>query len=66
MGDLPFTIYFEFEKTTGDSILHDSKRFVISYCQIYAFHSDIKLDKIVIFRIFQQYAEEIYSFDYFS
>ena len=46
MGDLYFTVYFDFEITTGDNILHDSKMFVISYCQIYTFHPDINLDKI--------------------
>ena len=30
MGDLPFTGYFDFERTTGDSILHDPKMFGIS------------------------------------
>ena len=66
MGDLPFTVYFDFETTIGDRILHDPKIFVISYCQIYSFHPDLKLDKTVIYRSFQQNAEEIYSLDHFS
>ena len=41
------------------------KMFVISYCQIYAFHPSLNLDKIVIFRSFQQKADEIYSLDDF-
>ena len=45
MGDLYFTVYFDFETITGDNILHDSKMFVISYRQIYTFHPDINLDK---------------------
>ena len=65
MGDLPFTIYFDFEATTGGSILYDPKIFVISYCQIHAFYSDLKVDKIVTFRSFQQNAEEIYSLNHF-
>lgn len=56
MADLSFTVYFDFKTTTGDSILHDPKMFVISYCQIYAFHPELKLDKIVIFRSFEQNA----------
>ena len=63
---MPFTVYFDFETTTGDSIPHDPKMFVINYCQIYAFHPNLKLDKIVIFRSFQQNSERIYSFDHFS
>ena len=30
MGDLPFTVYFDFEIRTGDSILRDLKMFVMS------------------------------------
>ena len=29
-GDLPFTVYFDFETTTGDSIPRNPKMFVIS------------------------------------
>ena len=65
MRDLPFTVYFDFETTTEDSILHDPKIFVISYCQFYSFHPDLKQDKIVVYRSFQQNAEEIYSLDHF-
>ena len=32
MGNLSFTVYFDFETITVDNILHDSKTFVISYC----------------------------------
>ena len=39
---------------------------VISYCQIDAFHPSLNLDKIVIFRSFQQNLEEINSLDHFS
>ena len=66
MGDFPFVVFFDFETTTGDSILHDSKMFVINYCQINAFHPDLKLDKIIIFHSFQQTEDEIYSLDHFS
>ena len=66
MGYLPFNVYFDFETTTGDSVLHYPKMFGISSCQIYAFHPDLKSDKIVIFRSFQQNAEEIYSLNHFS
>ena len=40
--------------------------FVIRYCQIYAFHTDFKLDKIIIFRSFEETEEEIYSLDHIS
>ena len=50
LGDIPFTIYFDFETTTGDSVFFDPKIFVKSHCQIYSFHPALGLDKIVIFR----------------
>ena len=66
MGDLPFTVYFDFETKTGDSALQDLKIFVISYCQICLFHLDLKRNNIVIFRSFQQNVAEIYSPNHFS
>ena len=50
MGNVPFTVYFNFEATTGDNVFQNPEMFVISYCQIYAFHPALNLDKIVIFR----------------
>ena len=32
LGDVPFTVYFGFETTTGDIIFSDRKMFVVSYC----------------------------------
>ena len=49
----------------GDGIFEDPKMFVVSYCQIYLFHPDLNLDKIVIFRSFQEKAEEIYDLRHF-
>ena len=45
-GDLPFTVYFDFETTTRDSVFFDPKMYVVSYCQIYTFHPGLNLDKI--------------------
>ena len=49
LGDIPFTVYFDFEKTTGNTAFSDPKMFVVSYCQIYSFHPVLNLDKTVIF-----------------
>ena len=49
LGDVPFTVYFDFETTTGDSAFFKPKMFVVSYCQIYSFHPSLKLEKIVFF-----------------
>ena len=54
MGDVPFTVYFDLETTTRDNIFKDP-----------TFYPSLNLDKIVIFRGFQQKANEIYNLDYF-
>ena len=59
LGDVPFTIYFDFETTTSDVLFLDPKIFVVRYCQIYSFHPSLTLDKNFIFRSFQQSPEEI-------
>lgn len=61
LGDIRFTVYFDFETTRGNNIFQEPKIFATSYLQIYAFHPALNLDKIVIFRNFQQSAEEIYD-----
>ena len=66
MGDLPFTVYFDFETATGNSPFFDSAMNVMSYCQIYSFHPSLGLDKIVIFRSFQQTPEQIYDLSHFK
>ena len=65
MGDFPFTVYFDSETTTGDSVTDDKKMYVISYCQIFVFHQALNLEEVVIFRSFQQKFEEINSLDHF-
>ena len=66
LGDVSFTVYFDFDTTTGNSAFSDTKMYVISYCQIYAFHPPLNLDKIVIFRSFQQEPEEMYDLSHFK
>ena len=66
LGDIPFAVYFDFETTTGDSVFFVPKMFVVSYCQIYSSHPALGLDKIVIFRSFQQSAEEMYDLSNFK
>ena len=61
LDDVPFTVYFDFETNPGNSVFFDPKMFVVSYCQIYSFHPALDLDKIVIFKSFQQSAEEMYD-----
>ena len=45
MGDLTFTVYFDFETMIRDSVINDKKKFVISYCQIFVFNPSLNLQK---------------------
>ena len=45
LGDVPFTVYFDFETTTGDVVFLDLKMFVVSYFQIYSFHPSLNLEE---------------------
>ena len=40
--------------------------FVVSYCHIYWFYPALNLDKIVIFRSFQQTSEKLYDLSHFK
>ena len=66
LSEVPFTVYFEFERTTGDSVFFNPKMYVVSHSQIYLFHPSLKLNKIDIFQSFQQITEEIYDFSHFK
>ena len=48
-GDLTFSIYYDFETTTGGVVFFDQKRYVVSYCIIVAFHPDLKIPRLIIF-----------------
>ena len=43
MGDFPFTVYFDFETTTGDSVTDNKKMHVICYCQIFVFYPALNI-----------------------
>ena len=49
-GDLPFSIYYDFETTTGSVVFFDAKMYVVSYCLVVVFHPDLKIPRLVIFR----------------
>lgn len=66
MGDVPFTVYFDFETTTGSVGFFDAKMYVVSYCMIVAFHRQLNFPKIAIYRGFYQNREEIYNMRHFK
>ena len=66
IGDLPFSIYYDFETTTRSAVFHDAKMYVVSYCIIAAFHPDLKLPHIFIYWSYDQTKEELESLEHFS
>ena len=64
IGDLPFSIYYDFETTTGSAIYHDAKMFVVSYCMIVAFHAELKMSRLIIYHAYDQSLVEIRSLAY--
>ena len=50
LGDRPFTVYYDFETTTGSIVFFDAKMYVMNYCMIVAFHPELKIARLVIFR----------------
>ena len=72
LSDLPFTVTNQnFETTTGGNsvfvlFFFDPAMCVMSYCQIYALHLSLGLDKVVVFRSSQQTHEQIYDLSHFK
>ena len=54
LGDVLFTVYFDFETTTGVDIFQDPKMFAINYCQINVFHLALNLDKKSFLEVFNR------------
>ena len=49
ISDVPFSIYYDFETTTGSAIYTDAKMYVVSYCMIVAFHTELKMPPLIIY-----------------
>ena len=64
IGDLPFSVYYDFETTTGSAIYTDAKMYVVSYCMMVAFHAELKISPLVIYRASNQSLPELRSLDY--
>ena len=64
--NLPFSVYFDFETITGNTVFFHPKIYVVSYCQIYSFHLSLNLDKIVIYQSFQETPQQIYDLSHFK
>ena len=65
LGDMPFSIYFDFETTTGHVAFFDAKMYIVSYSIIVAFHPDLSLPRINIFRSYDQSFNSLMSLAHF-
>ena len=68
-GDVSFVVYFDFETTAPTNNCLDPEQknfFVVSYVMIVAFHPELKLDRIIIYRSFVHSIEQLTTLDYFS
>ena len=66
LGDLPFTVYYDFETTTGSVVFLDAKMYLVGYCMIVAFHPELKIPRLVIFRSYDQNANVLISLTHFQ
>ena len=47
--------------TPGSDLFLDKKMYVVNYCMVFAFHPKLKIERIVIYRSFQQSQEELFD-----
>ena len=66
LGDLPFTIYYDFETTIGSVVFFDAKMYVVTYCMVAAFHPDLKVSRLVIFGSYNQNENALTSLSHFQ
>ena len=65
-GDFPFSVYYDFETTTGGVVFFDQKMYVVSYCIIVPFHPDLKIPRLIISRSYDQNQNELTSLSHFE
>ena len=65
-GDLPFAVCYDFETTTDSVVFFDGKVYVVSYCMAVAFHPDLKIPRLVIFRNCDQNPNALISLTHFQ
>ena len=69
-GDVPFTIYFDFETTSPTDAKwldpEDKKMFLVSHIMIVAFHPLLNLDKILIERSYAHSMNELTNINYLT
>ena len=65
LGDLPFSICYDFETTIGSVVFFNAKMYVVSCCMVVAFHPDLKIPRLVIFQSYDQDQNALTSLSHF-
>ena len=67
MGDVPFSIYFDFETTCGKKVYNfdkDVTLYPVSYAFVVAFHLSLNLDRIFVVRSFNHTFDQLNDVGY--
>ena len=62
MGDLPFSIYFDLETTTGKKVYNfdeDATLYPVSYAFVVVFYPSLNIEKIFVVRSFNHTFEQL-------
>ena len=62
----PSAFFFDFETTTGSVVFFDAKMYVVSYCMVIAFHPELDIPRICIFRSYDQHTDQLTSLSHFE
>lgn len=66
MGQVPFSIYFDLEMTSGKKIFYeDSTLCSVSYVFVVAFHPSLDIDRIFVVRSFSHAFEQLNDVAYY-
>ena len=66
IGYLPFAVYYDFETTASSVVFFNAKMYVVSYCITIAFHPDLKLPRLYIYRSYDQNRADLTSLHHFE
>ena len=69
MGDIPFSIYFDLETTTGNKVYNfdeDATLYPVSYAFVVAFHLSLNIEKRPVVRSFNHTFEQLNDMSYLS
>ena len=66
LGDIPFSVYYDFETMTGIVVFFDAKMYVVSYCMVAAFYPELNIPRLVIFRSYDQSQRGLISLTHFQ